>query len=97
MKFCSVSFAELVEAGDTRNETWSWMREAGIEVPGVPDARSRPFTPASTRRCATVVLCAGSAWSSSPTSSNLTFLPPIVTPLALASPMARRVPFSRSR
>jgi hypothetical protein len=64
----------------------------------VPELRwpTMPATLASTSFCATVLPTFGSAWSSSAMISNLTFLPPMVTPAALASSMARRTPFSLS-
>ena len=55
-----------------------------------------PLTLASINFCATVVACLGSDASSSVKSSKRTFLPPITTPLALSSSMAKRAPFSLS-
>src|SRR5688572_18812730 len=55
-----------------------------------------PATLASTSFCATVVPTFGSAWSSSATKVNLTGLPSILMPAALASSTARRAPFSLS-
>src|SRR5438105_10163412 len=71
------------------------MSEAGIEVPEFR-CPTTPETLASTSFCATVVPTLGSAWSSSATSVNLTSLPPILMPAALASSTARRAPFSLS-
>ena len=55
-----------------------------------------PLTLASTSFWATAVPCFGSPASSSASSSNLAFLPPIVTPLAFSSSIAMRAPFSLS-
>ena len=64
----------------------------------VPEFRwpMTPLTLASTSLLATAVPCFGSAASSSASSSNLAFLPPMVTPLALRSSIAMRAPFSLS-
>src|SRR3990172_1303356 len=64
----------------------------------VPELRCpmTPFTLASTSFCATMVAVLASAWSSSLSNSKRTFLPPMLTPLALASSIAMRVPFSLS-
>src|SRR5213592_884508 len=64
----------------------------------VPEFRwpTTPLTLESTSFCAAAAPCFGSAPSSSASSSNLTFLPPIVTPLAFRSSMAMRAPFSLS-
>src|SRR5690349_2241612 len=71
------------------------MGEAGIEVPEFR-CPTTPTTLLSTSFCATVVPTFGSAWSSSATSVNLTLLPSILMPAALASSMASRAPFSLS-
>jgi hypothetical protein len=69
--------------------------DAGMEV---PEFRwpTTPLTFWSTSFWAAAAPCFGSAASSSAISSNLAFLPPMVTPLALRSSMARRAPFSLS-